>query len=66
MTEPVDRLADAQAPVVHCVNCRVQRALLYGQDTLPTTHKEHRRELIRQRIELLAGVLRLEVLGLAL
>ena len=58
-----DVLADGEVQVVHCVNRCVRRALLCGHDPLTGTDYERRRELIRQRMEFLAGVMGIEVLG---
>ena len=58
-----DVLADGEVQVVHCVNRCVRRAFLCGHDPLTGTDYEHRRELIRQRMEFLAGVMGIEVLG---
>ena len=51
---------------MHCINRCVRRAFLCGQDPLTGTDYEHRRELIRQRMEFLAGMMGVEVLGYAL
>ena len=50
-----DVLAEGEIQVVHCINRCVRRAYLCGQDPLTGTDYEHRRELIRQRMEYLAG-----------
>ena len=60
-----DVLAEGEIQVVHCVNRCVRRAFLCGLDPLTGTDYEHRRELIRQRLEFLAGVMGIEVLGYA-
>ena len=60
-----DVLADGEIQVVHCINRCVRRAYLCGQDPLTGTDYEHRRELIRQRMEFLAGIMGVEVLGYA-
>ncbi len=60
-----DVLADGEVQVVHCINRCVRRAYLCGQDPLTGTNYEHRRELIRQRLEFLAGIMGVEVLGYA-
>ena len=49
--------------VVHCINRCVRRAYLCGQDPVTGTDYEHRRELIRQRLEFLAGIMGIEVFG---
>ena len=58
-----DVLAASEIQVVHCINRCVRRAYLCGQDPLTGTDYEHRRELIRQRLEFLAGIMGIEVLG---
>ncbi len=60
-----DVLAEGEIQVVHCINRCVRRAYLCGQDPLTGTDYEHRRELIRQRMEYLAGIMGIEVLGYA-
>ncbi len=60
-----DVLADSEVQVVHCINRCVRRAYLCGQDPLTGTNYEHRRELIRHRLEFLAGIMGVEVLGYA-
>ena len=52
-----DVLAEGEIQVVHGINRCVRRAYLCGQDPLTGTDYEHRRELIRQRMELLAGIM---------
>ena len=52
-----DVLADGEIQVVHCINRCVRRAYLCGQDPLTGADREHRRELIRQRLEFLAGIM---------
>lgn len=58
-------LADGDVQLVHCVNRCVRRAFLCGTDPITGTDYEHRRELIRCRLEFLAGVMGVEVLGYA-
>ncbi len=61
-----DVLADGEIQVVHCINRCVRRAYLCGQDPLTGADYEHRRELIRQRMEFLAGIMGIDVLGYAI
>lgn len=60
-----DILADGEIQVVHCINRCVRRAYLCGQDPLTGADYEHRREFIRQRMEFLAGIMGVEILGYA-
>jgi len=60
-----DVLADGEIQVVHCINRCVRRAFLCGQDEFTGKDYEHRREFIRDRLEFLAGVMGIEVLGYA-
>ncbi len=60
-----DVLAAGEIQVVYCINRCVRRAYLCGQDPLTGTDYEHRRELIRSRLEFLAGIMGIEVLGYA-
>ena len=60
-----DVLADGEIQVVHCINRCVRRAFLCGKDPLTGTDYEHRRELIRQRLEFLAGTMGVDILGYA-
>jgi len=50
-------LVPGEIQVVHCINRCVRRAYLCGQDPLTGIDYEHRRELIRQRLEFLAGIM---------
>jgi hypothetical protein len=61
-----DVLADGEIQVVHCINRCVRRAFLCGKDELTGKNYDHRRELIRNRLEFLAGVMGIEVLGYAI
>ena len=58
-----DVLAAGEIQVVHCINRCVRRAYLCGQDPVTGTDYEHRRELIRERLDFLAGIMGIEVLG---
>jgi REP element-mobilizing transposase RayT len=60
-----DVLADQDIQVVHCVNRCVRRAFLCGNDELTGKNFDHRRGLIRKRLEFLAGIMGIEILGYA-
>ncbi len=57
-----DVLVDGEVQIVHCVNRCVRRAFLCGKDSVSGKNYDHRRELIRQRLEFLAGIMGIEVL----
>ena len=61
-----DVLVDGEIQVVHCINRCVRWAFLCGTDELTGKNYDHRRELIRNRLEFLAGVMGIEVLGYAI
>ena len=61
-----DVLSDQEVQVVHCVNRCVRRAFICGVDPVTGADYDHRRELIRRRMEFLAGVMGIDVLGLAI
>ncbi len=56
-------LAEDEIQVVHCVNRCVRRGFLCGTDELTGKDYEHRRQWIRNRLEFLAGVFAMDVLG---
>jgi len=56
-------LSESEIQVVHCVNRCVRRGFLCGIDELTRQNYEHRREWIRNRLEFLAGVFGIDVLG---
>ena len=58
-------LADDEVQVVHCVNRCVRRGFLCGKDPFTGQDYEHRRQWIRDRLEFLAGVFGIDVLGFA-
>ena len=60
-----DVLAEGEIQVVHCINRCVRRAFLCGQDPVTGKNYDQRRELIRGRMEFLAGIMGIEVLGYA-
>lgn len=59
-------LADGEIQVVHCINRCVRRAFLCGTGPFTGKDYESRRELIRKRMEFLAGVMGVEMLGYAI
>lgn len=61
-----DVLAEGEFQFEHCINQCVRRAFLCGKDELTGKNYDHRRELIRGRLEFLAGVMGIEVLGYAI
>ena len=58
-----DVVAIGEVQVFHCVNRCVRRAYLCGQDPVSGKDFEVRREWIHRRLEFLAGVMGVEVLG---
>ena len=58
-----DVVAVGEVQVFHCVNRCVRRAYLCGRDPVSGKDFEVRREWIRGRLEFLAGVMGVEVLG---
>ena len=56
-------LAEGEIQVVHCVNRCVRRGFLCGMDELTGKDYEHRRQWIRNRLEFLAGLFAMDVLG---
>ncbi len=60
-----DIVAEREVGVYHCVNRCVHRAWLYGKDPVTGRSFEHRKQWIRDRLEELVAVFRLDVLGFA-
>ena len=56
-------LAEGEVQVVHCINRCVRRGFLCGDDSLTGKNYDHRRKWIRNRLEFLAGVFGVELLG---
>jgi len=56
-------LSEGEIQVVHCVNRVVRRGFLCGTDELTGQNYENRREWIRKRLEFLAGVFGIDILG---
>jgi REP element-mobilizing transposase RayT len=58
-------VADGEIQVFHVVNRCVRRTHLCGRDRQSRKDYSHRRDWIRQRLEFLAGVFAVEILGFA-
>jgi REP element-mobilizing transposase RayT len=58
-------VADGEIQVFHVVNRCVRRTHLCGKDRQSKKDYSHRREWIRQRLEFLAGVFAVDILGFA-
>ena len=56
-------LSEGEIQVVHCVNRCVRRGFLCGVDELTGKNYEHRRQWMRNRLEFLAGIYGVDVLG---
>ena len=56
-------LSSGEVQIVHCINRCVRRGFLCGDDPATGANYDHRREWIRNRLEFLAGVFGIEVLG---
>jgi REP element-mobilizing transposase RayT len=56
-------LSEGEIQVVHCVNRCVRRGFLCGLDQLTGKNYEHRRQWMRNRLEFLAGIFAVDVLG---
>ena len=56
-------LSAGEIQVVHCVNRCVRKSFLCGTDPLTGDDYEHRREWIRNRLEFLAGIFGIDILG---
>ena len=56
-------LSEGEIQVVHCVNRCVRRGFLCGVDELTGKNYEHRRQWMRNRLEFLAGIFGVDVLG---
>jgi REP element-mobilizing transposase RayT len=58
-------IADGEIQVFHVVNRCVRRTHLCGQDRRSRKDYSHRREWIRKRLEVLAGIFAVDILGFA-
>ena len=56
-------LSEGEIQVVHCVNRCVRRGFLCGVDDLTGKNYEHRRQWMRNRLEFLAGIFAVDVIG---
>ena len=55
-----------EVTVLHCIQRAVRRAMLCGVDPISGKSFEHRRQWIRDRLEELAGIFGIDVLGFAI
>jgi hypothetical protein len=55
----------AEVGVYHCINRCVRRAFLCGSDVVSGKNFDHRKQWIQDRLEFLAGVFGLDVMGFA-
>jgi len=62
-TPRTETLDDTEVGVYHCINRCVRRAFLCGVDPLTGKDFEHRKDLIRRRLQFLAGRFGLDVLS---
>ncbi len=60
-----DIVAEGEVGIYHCVNRCVRRAWLCGKDPVTGRSFEHRKQWIRDRLEELAAVFRLDLLSFA-
>lgn len=58
-------VADGEIQVFHAISRCVRRTHLCGKDRRSRKDYSHRKEWIRQRLEFLAGVFGIEILGFA-
>ena len=58
-------VADGEVGIYHCVNRCVRRAWLCGKDPVSGKSYDHRRDWIQDRLEELAGIFAMVVLGFA-
>ena len=56
-------LSESEIQVVHCINRCVRRGFLCGDDPVTGNNYDHRRQWIRDRLEFLAGIFGVELLG---
>ena len=56
-------LADGEVQVVHCINRCVRHGFLCGDDVVSGQNYDHRRQWVQDRLEFLAGVFGVELLG---
>jgi hypothetical protein len=60
-----DRIENADVGVSHCINRCVRRAFLCGTDAVSGKCFDHRKQWIQDRLEFLAGVFGVDVMGFA-
>ena len=60
-----DMVAEGEVGIYHCVNRCVRRAWLCGEDSLTQRSYDHRKQWIRDRLEELAALFGMDILGFA-
>lgn len=61
-----DLFDPAEVSVVHCINRCVRRCFLCGDDPLTGKNYEHRKRWLEERLEFLAGLFGIDVLGFSI
>ena len=58
-----DTIDESNVGVYHCINRCVRRAYLCGVDPVSGKNHDHRKAWIQQRLEFLAGIFAIDVIG---